>query len=80
VLVNFYRVKKQTGNIDGTPITEWRYSSGTGKRFIKVTVARGSGVATVERFLSKTERVDGTTVPLPELLVKLDDIDRTWGA
>lgn len=80
MLVNFYKVKKQRGNVEGATVTEWRYSSGTGKRFIKVTVVHGSEAATVERFQSKSERVDSVSVPMPDLLVKLAEIDETWGA
>lgn len=76
LLVNFYKVV--TKHHSDPPSTEWRYSSGNGKPFIKVTVVYGSGFAEVERFLSKTERVDGVTVPLWELTTKLEEIDATW--
>lgn len=74
MLVNFYKVTKKT--IEGD-VTEWRYK-GAGKRWLRATVQRGSGVATIERFTDKKTRLDLVTVNLSEMRDTLTKYDREW--
>lgn len=78
MLVNFYRVKKENTERDGKPMTEWRYSAGKGKAFIRVTLEHGTGQADVERIGNDKIMIDKTTVPLGDLLTELTRIDETW--